>query len=985
MRKFLLPLLILSFNSIINAQLGSNVGQPTIDLKKIIPATPQSAQLVRVNEITVNAARGVPQISFTLYTASVGKQKIPITISYDASGIKYDDVPSTVGLKWTLQAGGEISRNVNGREDEYYYFANQAGLTSQSYILANWDFSTSSIQTLCDEIGNNTADIFQDEYSYNFLDRSGYFYFRNNKFWDIAAPFTTKVDVDSLNLLKNFRITDDVGNIAYFGYGIQDFTRLTYGGSGYILPYVPPSGLTAWHLTKLHAYNGEEATFEYDTSGSSAYVFTKLLSEAYVYRQPTHVGQYNCNCGTSNLSQSNLTCRYGLNIPKKITTPNEVIQFYYSTTSLNTYKVRLDSITVQDKYQVVVKRFHFKYGSYSTVNLLRLDGVWEMGSANDSILIASFHYKNGTLNSLSNARDIFNYNNGASNTHIISSNDPNCPSTYRTGNRTISSSNISIGNLDTIYYPTTGKAVFYYSPNQSGDTCGPGVRVDSIKYLNSDNSFASQTTYSYSGPQNYYLFSGTVNATQVDADNSLCTVKTFHSEIRFPPANPFYYSTVDIRKKGTIPSATQLIRETYIPGQSPKFVETIPIISKRMYFRSNSLTDTLKTETYTYNTQHIDSLGIDWLYISDPYLPAQIYYLDGVQYDNSTQCNVLYSYVGSNGTIYPHVDQLAKVTTSTTDQNTSSVHLVNAENASYNNYWQKTADSKTNSKGNLDSTTYTYLYTNAGSIASNVTNDNVYGFVNKTTRYTNSSAQLEQSRASYSVHNSHVFPDSFFVTSLTNPEIYDNMITGYDTSDNITEVDNKRGFYSSLLRDYNNQLLVAEATNARLSQVAYTSFEAESKGGWSYSGSVISDATAPTGSKCYNLAGGNITKSGLASATYIVSYWSKSGSYTVNGSSTPTRTGKTIGLWTYYEHEVTGTSITISGGNNIDELRLYPKGAQMITYTYLPLIGIQAQCDVDNRIMYYEYDDFERLRRIRDQDKNILKVIDYEYNQAQNQ
>lgn len=51
---------------------------------------------------------------------------------------------------------------------------------------------------------------------------------------------------------------------------------------------------------------------------------------------------------------------------------------------------------------------------------------------------------------------------------------------------------------------------------------------------------------------------------------------------------------------------------------------------------------------------------------------------------------------------------------------------------------------------------------------------------------------------------------------------------------------------------------------------------------------------------------------------------------------------------------------------NIDELRLYPKGAQMTTYTYQPLIGITSKCDVGNHISYYEYDAFSRLHRIRD-------------------
>jgi YD repeat-containing protein len=73
---------------------------------------------------------------------------------------------------------------------------------------------------------------------------------------------------------------------------------------------------------------------------------------------------------------------------------------------------------------------------------------------------------------------------------------------------------------------------------------------------------------------------------------------------------------------------------------------------------------------------------------------------------------------------------------------------------------------------------------------------------------------------------------------------------------------------------------------------------------------------------------------------------------------------------------ITGPSVTY-----IDELRLYPKGAQMTTYTYEPLVGITNQCDANNNITYYEYDALNRLKTIRDKDRNILKTFEYKYQQ----
>jgi hypothetical protein len=51
----------------------------------------------------------------------------------------------------------------------------------------------------------------------------------------------------------------------------------------------------------------------------------------------------------------------------------------------------------------------------------------------------------------------------------------------------------------------------------------------------------------------------------------------------------------------------------------------------------------------------------------------------------------------------------------------------------------------------------------------------------------------------------------------------------------------------------------------------------------------------------------------------------------------------------------------------------------MVTYTYNPLIGISNQCDMNNRVSYYEYDNVGRLNIVRDQDRNIVKKYCYDY------
>lgn len=180
------------------------------------------------------------------------------------------------------------------------------------------------------------------------------------------------------------------------------------------------------------------------------------------------------------------------------------------------------------------------------------------------------------------------------------------------------------------------------------------------------------------------------------------------------------------------------------------------------------------------------------------------------------------------------------------------------------------------------------------------------------------------------------------------------------------------------------------ATVSSINDIAYTSFEYNTENDLNYGTgnwagimlSNIREGDFITGSKYYLLTGSTLNKADLIAAqTYIVSYWSDNGSYSVPGSqSITTGVSGSTGSWKYYEHTVTGVStITITGAGNIDELRIYPIGALMTTYTYTPLVGITSQCSSNNYITYYQYDSFGRLILIRDRDKNILKEFKYSY------
>ncbi len=186
--------------------------------------------------------------------------------------------------------------------------------------------------------------------------------------------------------------------------------------------------------------------------------------------------------------------------------------------------------------------------------------------------------------------------------------------------------------------------------------------------------------------------------------------------------------------------------------------------------------------------------------------------------------------------------------------------------------------------------------------------------------------------------------------------------------------------YSSIITDFDALLPVAKTTNARHNETAYSSFESPASGGWMFTGTPVADPVRSfMGRMFYPLTAGNITKNNIpAGKTYVLSFWTRNGTVSVAGATIIKNEPNFITGWTYNEYRVTGGSaITISGTANMDELRLYPVNATMVTENFRPLLGVLSACDANNKAAYNEYDGLNRLRLQRDQDYNIIKAFEY--------
>ncbi|WP_315815915.1 hypothetical protein [Paraflavitalea speifideaquila] len=216
------------------------------------------------------------------------------------------------------------------------------------------------------------------------------------------------------------------------------------------------------------------------------------------------------------------------------------------------------------------------------------------------------------------------------------------------------------------------------------------------------------------------------------------------------------------------------------------------------------------------------------------------------------------------------------------------------------------------------------------------------------------------------------------------------MFNAYDNKGNILQQQKANDINIAYIWDYQSNYPIAEITGAGINQIAYSSFEADDNGYWFLNQpGMINTSEGFTGKRSYAI-NGVLARYNLDPAlTYTVSIWTKNGIPNYNGFNGATQViadnnnwtvGAIVNGWTYREKKLTGvTTINIGGGGGlVDEVRLYPSNARMTTYTYHPLIGHSSACNANNQVSYYEYDSFNRLLRVRDENKNILKAYDYQ-------
>lgn len=84
----------------------------------LIPQSPNAASLGKYGDIDVSLYTGQVNPSVNLFNIKFNDFSFPISLNYASSGLKVHEIPSWVGMGWSLSATGVINRQVRCVPDE---------------------------------------------------------------------------------------------------------------------------------------------------------------------------------------------------------------------------------------------------------------------------------------------------------------------------------------------------------------------------------------------------------------------------------------------------------------------------------------------------------------------------------------------------------------------------------------------------------------------------------------------------------------------------------------------------------------------------------------------------------------------------------------------------------------------------------------------------------------------------------------------------
>lgn len=330
----------------------------------VAPA-PDALGLAKLANIPVNHYTGSQAINIPLAQIGGNEISVPISLLYNASGHKVQEMAGSVGLGWNLQAGGMITRIVRGLPDD----------ATNGYCKPS------------------PSDTEPDLYFFNFLGQSGKFVL--DKFGRaITMPYRDIVITPGICASGSngtWQIIDENGYIYKFGQTTNSRETTTSTSSSGTQSFT-----STWFLSQIISPNSTETIqFSYSTSqfSSTSYFYQKK-------KDPCH------NHVVTNLTATITTNTRHIN---SITAPLGTILFQYSSGRQDVPgSLYLTSMVVNNINYQQVQKYRFEYGYFQAEGCsaaecyrLKLEQIFDLApdpifafSYNTTVNLPSRHSKN---------------------------------------------------------------------------------------------------------------------------------------------------------------------------------------------------------------------------------------------------------------------------------------------------------------------------------------------------------------------------------------------------------------------------------------------------------------------------------------------------------------------------------------------------------------------------------------------------------------
>ena len=435
----------------------------------VMGPSPEAAKMTKYSDTPVSYALGQAEIGIPIYTVEGRSLRLPITLSYDASGIKPEEVSGIVGLGWSLQAGGVITRTIIGRKDDIEFEPEITDTTMAEYLVG---------------ASMSDRDTEYDRYSYSFCGHSGSFY--DIPWVGIVPTEPTELTISSesngfLIIDKDgtrYRFTQPEYSMRYMGSDDPNAPPVNNTGS-----YYGTSTITAWHLTEIRSMDGKDVIslsyHQLPTFGHRHYSYYRSISFPYRYLG-NDTWQTNLSGGSDPTPV--FTTREWSYYTESVWTPQVVdsiafngghVKFTYTETDgpvnqSRSYTGFLSSIRVKDSADNALYSWHFSKQVTGDYRYL-LSSVSKNGRGGSLIEQWTMGYDSPNTSMDQNSVDLFGYYNGANNpskSFLRPYNDEGTVN-FSVANRNHNEANVGKLSLASITTASGSRTRYVYSSNSA--------------------------------------------------------------------------------------------------------------------------------------------------------------------------------------------------------------------------------------------------------------------------------------------------------------------------------------------------------------------------------------------------------------------------------------------------------------------------------------------------------------------------------------